>query len=370
MSATQKLRPIGEQVIVVTGASSGIGRETALQAAERGARVVPVARNEEALASLAGEIERIGGQAHPVVADVADWEQVQRVAREAMERFGRIDTWVNNAAVAVYGTVAETPMEDIRRLIEVDLLGQIHGMKAALPHLRTQGSGAIINVASALGKRSVPLQAAYSAAKHGVLGFTEGLRVELERDAPGIAVTAILPSSINTPFFEHARSRLGVEPKPFPPVYAPGTVAEAILFAAEHPRRRITVGGAGKAMEMIERISPALGDRLLRRSGFEQQKTRTPDEGRDNLYDPSSGGGRIAGRFGQHARSTSYYTRYIGRYPGRKAMVALGFATVLLSLAGAAGAALREAADSPRKARPRVRAAGTTGLPDEGQRRP
>jgi NAD(P)-dependent dehydrogenase (short-subunit alcohol dehydrogenase family) len=319
------LKPIADQVVVITGASSGIGREAALQFAEAGAAVVPVARNRDDLEALRLELERIGGRAHPIVADVSEWRQVENAANAAAERFGRIDTWVNNAAVSLYATVEESDVAELRRVIEVILMGQIHGMKAALPHLRRQGRGAIINVGSVLSERAVPLQAAYCAAKHGIKGFTESFRMELEHQGSGISVTLIKPSSMNTPLFEHARSKMGVRPRPIPPVYEPSTVAEAIRYAAEHPIRDITVGGAGKALELLERLSPRLADRYMLRGGsaFRQQRTSKRDGGRDNLLEPMSGTGRTRGSHGSEAKSVSGYTRAFEQHPARKGLLAL-----------------------------------------------
>jgi len=225
--------------------------------------------------------------------------------------------------------------EELTRVIEVNLLGQIYGMKAALPHLRRQAQGTIINVASALAERAVPLQAAYCASKHGVKGFTEALRLELEHERSGINITLVLPSSINTPFFAHARSRLGVKPMPIPPIYEPRVVAEALVFAAEHPRREIVVGGAGKALIAGERLSASLLDRymLFRGQMFNKQKTSQPDDGQDNLYQPSQGSGASTGEFGQQSQGTSLYTRYLELHPARKralvAVTALGALTLL-----------------------------------------
>jgi short-subunit dehydrogenase len=251
---------------------------------------------------------------------VAVWEQVDRVAEEAEDRFGRIDAWVNDAAVSIYATVAEMTVEEIERVLRVNLLGQIHGMKAALPRLRAQNQGAIINVASALAIRSVPLQAAYCASKHGIKGFTEALRLELEHEGSGVSVVLILPSSMNTPLFRHARSKLGVMPQPIPPVYEPRTVAEAIVAAAEHPQRTIVVGGAGKAFTIMERISPALLDRWMLQGGraFRQQRADEPDDGQDNLFAVPTGTGSTTGEFGHRSRSTSLYTRLLGLHPNRE----------------------------------------------------
>jgi short-subunit dehydrogenase len=328
------LRPINEQVVVITGASSGIGRETAVRLGERGASVVLAARNETALREVEKEVERLGGRAHVVITDVAEWDQVERLAREAVNRFGRIDTWLNNAAASAYATVEQMTVEEIERQIQVILVSQLYGMKAALPHLKRQGQGTIINNASGLAKRSVPLQAAYCAAKHGIKGFTESLRLELEHEKSGVSVTLLMPSSVNTPFFGHARSKLGVKPMPIPPAYEPKVVAEAILFAAEHPRREIVVGGAGKMLDAMERISPLLLDRLMLARGtmFEMQKTDRPDDGRDNLFAPISETGSTTGEFGQSSKSTSLYTRHLEQHPNRK--------RALLGLAAAGAVAL------------------------------
>ncbi len=314
------MRPISEQVVVITGASSGIGRETAVRFGERGASVVLAARNEAALGEAAKEVERLGGKAQVVVTDVAEWDQVDRLAREAVNRFGRIDAWVNNAAVNEYATVEEMTIEEIERIIRVNLMGEIHGMKAALPHMKRQGQGTIINVASILAKRSVPLHAAYGAAKHGIAGFTETLRLELEHEKSGITVTLVMPTYINTPLFRHSRSKMGVKPRPVPPIYEPRVVAEAILFAAEHPRRDIVVGGSGKLITLMHWISPSLLDRLMLLGGlmFEQQKTDQPDDGRDNLFAPIGGTGSTTGEFGQRSKSTSPYTRHLEQHPNRK----------------------------------------------------
>ncbi len=323
------MRQINEQVVVVTGASSGIGRETALQFGRRGASVVLAARNQVALGEVAREVERLGGKAQVVVADVAEWGQVCGLAQEAVGRFGRIDTWVNNAAVNEHATADEMTIEEIERIIQVNLMGQIYGMKAALPHMKRQGQGTIINVASILAQRAAPLHAPYVAAKHGIAGFTETLRMELQYERVGINVTLVMPTYINTPLFVNARSRMGVKPKPVPPVYEPNVVAEAILFAAEHPQRDIVVGGSGKLLAVLQRISPSLLDRLMLLRGvmFEQQKTDQPDDGRDNLFEPSGGPGSTTGEWGRGSLSRSLYTRHLEQHPNRKRLL-LGAAAV------------------------------------------
>lgn len=324
--------PLKEQTVVITGASSGIGREAALRFAGKGAAVVLAARNETALRDVAQQIQKEGGRAHVAVTDVSNWREVQRLAQEAVNWFGRIDTWVNNAAVSEYATVEQMTVEEIERIVCVNLMGQIHGMKAALEQMKRQKGGTMINVASVLAERSVPYQAAYCATKHGIKGFTEALRLELEHVKSPIKVTLILPSSINTPLFENARSKIGVLPNPIPPIYHPKIVADAIVFAAEHPRRTIVVGGAGKIMELLERINPALVDRYMLSGGrmFKSQRTNRPDNQHDNLFEPIQGKGSVTGSFNKKSKSRSLYTNFFELHPGRKLLVGLGLVTLLV----------------------------------------
>jgi short-subunit dehydrogenase len=302
--------PLNEQVVVIVGASSGIGRAAAEKFAQAGAKLVLAARGEEALNTVAEEIRIGGGQVIAVPADIAYWPQVEAIARQAVEAYGRIDTWVNDAAVSQYGTVEDTPIEDIERVIDVNLMGTIHGIKAALPYMRRQGQGTIINIGSVLSQRSVPLQAAYCASKHGVKGFSEALRLELKRDYPDIHVTVVFPASINTPLFRHAKSDMGVRPMPIPPVYQPELVADAIVSAAVHPKRRVYAGDAAVIFSLSERISPALTDRIMMIGSwiFKTQKSKQPDDGQHSLYDPLPGSGSVHGDFG-HLSIPSVWTR-------------------------------------------------------------
>jgi NAD(P)-dependent dehydrogenase (short-subunit alcohol dehydrogenase family) len=304
----QPLKRLTEQTIVITGASSGIGRATALDAAHRGARVVAAARDAEALATLVDEIQRAGGRALAVPTDVAVEEQVRALAERAAETFDGIDTWVNGAAVSAYGTFEQLPPGEFRRLIDVNFFGQVHGCRAALPYLKQQGRGALICVGSALSDRAVQVQSAYCASKHAVKALSESLRVELEEEGSGVQVTLIKPSSINTPLFDQAATHMGVKPKPIAPVYDPDLVARAILYAAEHRTREIVVGGGGKLLTTLEGFAGPLLDRYMVISGTKGQQSREPKpEGApDNLYAPMPGQGRVRGGF--KGRHISLYT--------------------------------------------------------------
>lgn len=291
------LKPIREQVAAVVGATSGIGRETALRFARQGARVVVAGRSEPGLTSLVEEIRRDGGEATAIVADVAEFEQVRAIAEQAVAAYGQMDTWVHLAAVSLWATFEQTTPEEFQRILEVNLLGQIYGAKAALPHLRREGRGALIHVSSVEARRPLPLQSAYAASKHGMSGFLEVLRMELQHEGAPISVTEILPASIDTPLFEKARTKIGVRPKGMPPIYPPESVADAILHAAEHPVREIVVGGAGKVMLYGQRLSPRLMDAALLRTGFQAQRTDEPKAvtAPDNLHQPLPGLDRVHG---------------------------------------------------------------------------
>jgi short-subunit dehydrogenase len=300
-----QLKKLSEQVIVITGASSGIGRATAKLAARRGARVLLSARSSAELAKIVEEIQTAGGQARHYAADVTRPDQLEHVAEYAEKEFGRIDTWVNNAGVSAYGLIEQLGLDDMRRVMDVTFWGVVNGTRAALPRLRRAG-GALINIGSEVSVAAAPLQGPYVAAKHAVLGFTDVLRLELEREGAPISVTTIRPGSIDTPFFRHSKSVTGAEPAPPPPVYAPELVAEAIVHCAEHPERDIVVGGAARAMIGLAQAAPRLADKLFERTLFSSQlggKLRRHPEG--SLYEPS-GPGSVHG--GYDGRRRSLYT--------------------------------------------------------------
>jgi short-subunit dehydrogenase len=268
------LKPLGEQVIVITGASSGIGLVTAKEAAKRGARVVLAARNDDDLAEATQAIRDRGGRATHHVCDVSDAQQVEQLGSHALTEFGRIDTWVNNAAVSVHGRATEIPLDELRRQFDVNYWGQVHGMLTAVEHLRAKG-GALINVASALADRAIPLQANYCATEHAIKAFGDSLRMELEEDGIPISVTLVKPGSIDTLLFERSKTSLGVAPQTDPPVYRPAVVAHAILEAAQRPIRDIVVGGMGKVVSLGDKLSPRLTDRYVERTTFDFQQTET-----------------------------------------------------------------------------------------------
>src|SRR5688500_2723522 len=305
-----ELLPINEQVMVITGASSGIGLVTAKQAAQRGASVVLAARNGDELTRAVEEIRHEGGRAIHITADVADPQQVETIAEAALRAFGRIDTWVNNAAVSMYGRIVELSTEDMRRQMDINFWGQVYGSRTAVKYLRERG-GALINIGSALSDRAIPLQGNYCAAKHALKAFTDALRMELEEEGLPISVTLVKPASIDTPFFEKAKTYLGVEPQPVPPVYAPEVVSEVILEAAQHPIRELIAGGSG-AKFSAARCAPRLADKYMERWTFDGQKTDKPaSPGRpDNLYAPVAHDGGERGRNWEgHTRSSSVYTK-------------------------------------------------------------
>jgi NAD(P)-dependent dehydrogenase (short-subunit alcohol dehydrogenase family) len=294
-----QLKPINQQVVAVVGASSGIGREAALKFAQRGAKLVVAARGESKLKSLVEEIRNFGGEATYIVADVQEFEQVKAIADKTVEVYGRLDTWVHVPAIGLFATFDNTTPEEFKHVIDVNLMGQVYGAMAALPHLKREGRGALIHISSMEGRRSLPYQSAYSSAKHGVEGFLEAMRIELIHEKWPISVTSIKPAVINTPFWNNGLTKLGVKPSGIPPYYDPRIVADAILYAAEHPIRDLFVGDIAKLLDLAQKISPSLVDSLLLAIGFNLQRSNEPkpEDAPNNFYQPVPEDSRVDGDY-------------------------------------------------------------------------
>src|SRR5512138_1607682 len=301
------MRKLSEQVVVVTGASSGVGRAIARAFGARGARVGLIARTREALEHCAEEIRRAGGDALVLPLDVADAAAVERAADEVVARWGRIDTWVNDAMVSVFSPVKEMKADEYRRVTEVNYLGFVHGTLAALKHMLPRDEGHVIQIGSALVYRSIPLQSAYCASKAAIRGFTASLRCELRHDRSRVRVSLIELPAVNTPQFDVVRSRLPNRPQPVPPIYQPEVIARATLYVAEHPVRELWVGWSTLAAILGQKLFPGLLDRYLARTGYRSQQTDEPAmPGRpDNVDRPLPGDRGAHGRFDARARGHS-----------------------------------------------------------------
>ncbi len=328
-----KLKSIEQQVVAVVGASSGIGRETALRFAKRRAKLVVSARSESGLNSLVEEISHLGGAAIAVPADVSSFEQVQKIADATVSHYGRLDTWVHAAATAVIAPFEQVTPDEFKRVMEVNLMGQVYGAMVALPHLRREGGGALIHVSSVEARRALPLQSAYSASKHAIEGFLDSLRVELQHEGVPISVTNVMPATINTPFYNKARTKLGVKPTGVPPYYHPKLVAEAILHVAENPTRDIIVGDVGRLLDLIQKLSPELTDALLKSIAVEGQRTNTTkfESDPNNLFEPitEEGYDRTTGDFND--KMIPSFLDWLDFYPAAKwgAVAGLGALALL-----------------------------------------
>jgi short-subunit dehydrogenase len=309
------LKHLRDQVMVITGATSGIGLATARAAARAGAKLTLAGRSENALRQIEQELRGAGCEVECVVADVGQEGEVRKVAEAARGRFGGFDTWVNNAGVSIYGKSLDVPVEDQRRLFETNFWGVVQGSRVALEHLRTRG-GALINVGSVVSDRAFPLQGAYSASKAAVKAYTD---------------TLVQPASIDTPFPQHARNYMDAEPNLPAPVYSPQLVADAILHAAENPVRDLMVGGSAKLIAAMEKISPRLTDQYMERSLFDQQKKESWAEERgDSLYEASEDL-RERGGHGGHVFERSLYTT-AARRPMTTAAIAVGAGLAMMAL--------------------------------------
>ncbi|NGM68510.1 SDR family oxidoreductase [Natronolimnobius sp. AArcel1] len=359
MNPTVNLRPLEEQTIVITGASSGIGLETARMAADRGANVVLAARSEDALQDLADEITAGNASAEYVAADVSDRDDIREIVATAEDAYGGFDTWINGAAVSIYGRLEDVPIEDMREQFETNVWGLLYGSIAAAQHFKNRGeSGAIINIGSIVSDRAIILQGSYSASKHAVKGFTDALRMELEEEGAPVSVTLIKPSAIDTPYPEHAKNEMDAEATLPAPVYAPETVAQTILDAAEHPEREITVGGGGKGMILLDRIAPGLLDTLMERVFYNQQRTDEEPTAEHSLESPSEDL-ETRGGYEGHVADSSLYTRL----RQRRGLTGTALAGLAATAAYAGYRALRGRRDGPPDERERDNSSETTTRP-------
>lgn len=295
------------RVIVITGASAGIGRATARAFAARGARIGLIARNAEALEAARKEVESRGGEAVVAIADVADADAVERAAQAIEQIFGPIDVWINNAMTSVLGPITQITPDEFRRVTEVTYLGVVHGTLAALRRMLPRDEGVIVQVGSTLAYRGIPLQAPYCAAKHAVQGFHDSLRSELLHDRSRVQVCMVNLPAVNTPQFRWIRSHMPRKAKPFGTIFEPEVAAQAIVWASEHPRRELNVGWGTTQAIIANAFAPGALDHYLGRIGFDAQQGDEPEEpGRpDNLHAPVPGDAGAHGVFSEQAKTVS-----------------------------------------------------------------
>ena len=302
---------------VVTGATSGVGRAVARAFADEGAKVALIARDREALEETAAELRELGTDALVLPLDVADAEEVSTAALRVIDTWGGIDVWVNNAMVSVFSPISEMRPEEYRRVTEVNYLGYVHGTLAALDHMRRRDQGVIVQIGSALAYRSIPLQSAYCASKAAIRGFTDSLRSELIHDHSNVKVTHLILPAVNTPQFEVVRNRLPEHPYPVPPIYQPEVIARAVVWAALHAPRELTIGWSALKATLGQKLIPGLLDRYLAHMAWEGQQTRALPPGhperhrRDNLDAPVPGvnGARVNQTDRAHAHSRELWLR-------------------------------------------------------------
>ena len=319
-----------DRAVVVTGASAGIGRATVRELARRRARIGLIARGIEGLEATAREVEQLGGRALILPLDVADADAVETAAAQVEREFGSIDVWINNAMCSVFSPVSQMTAAEYRRVMEVTYLGYVHGTLAALERMRTRDSGVIVQVGSALAYRGIPLQSAYSAAKHAIQGFHDSLRAELIHEKSNVKVTMVQLPASNTPQFDWVKSRLPNRAQPVPPIFQPEVAARAIVWAADHPRRELQVGLPTTVAIEGTKIAPGLGDWYLARSGYEAQQTNEPEDPKrlHNLWHPVPGDHGAHGRFDHRAHEHSPAT-WMSMH--RAALFTVGLATAAIA---------------------------------------
>jgi NAD(P)-dependent dehydrogenase (short-subunit alcohol dehydrogenase family) len=321
------------EVVVVTGASAGVGRATAREFGEHGAKVALLARGEDGLEGAKKEVEAAGGVALPIPTDVADPEQVEAAAQRVEDELGPIDVWVNDAIAVIFSPFKDIEPEDFKRSTEVCYLGAVYGTKAALKRMLPRDRGTIVQVGSALSYRAIPLQSAYCGAKHAMRGFTDSVRTELLHDGSNVHITMVQLPAINTPQFNISKTTLPKHPQPVPPIYQPEVPARAIYWAAHQRRREVWVGLSSVIVISGNKLLPGLGDRYLARTGYDSQQTNQPvDENRpNNLYEPVPGDHGAHGDFDEESNEESpqlWATEHLG-------LLALAAGAGLLAVAAA-----------------------------------
>jgi NAD(P)-dependent dehydrogenase (short-subunit alcohol dehydrogenase family) len=317
----------GHQVVMITGASAGVGRATSIAFAQRGARIGLLARGRAGLEGARRDVEAAGGQARIFQADVAKAEEVEAAAEGVEAAFGPIDVWVNNAMASVFSPIAAMTPEEFERVTAVTYLGVVHGTLSALKRMRPRERGVIVQVGSALAYRGIPLQAAYCAAKHAVQGFCDSLRAELLHDGIGIHVSMVQLPALNTPQFEWVKSRLPRRAQPVPPIFQPEVAADAIVWASEHHPRELYVAAPTVVAIIGNKIAPGIGDAYLSRRGFDSQQTAEAESSHrpHNLWAPVDEKHDFGahGRFDSRARARSWELWMRQRLPGLLAVAAV-----------------------------------------------
>ncbi len=328
-------KPLSQQVVVVAGGSYGLGRAIAVGAAQRGAKVVVGARDKDALDGAVADIEAAGSEGLAVPTDASKQKEVEALVEQAVERFGRIDSYVANAMVTVYAEAHKLEDEELRRVLDVNFFGGVYGYWAALPHLRTS-QGTFVQIASALSYRGIPLQAAYCSSKAALRTFFESARTEQRKERSGVDISVVLPGAINTPQFDRARQKMGLQPQPVPPIYQPEPFAEGVLHCCEHPVRELPLGWGAQKLLWGQKLSPRAGDRVLLRNGWKGQHTEElkPTDSPDNLFETIPGDPGAHGRFDDEARGSTAWTwlRLHGGKPGLFVLSAAALASATMGL--------------------------------------
>jgi len=319
--------------VVITGASAGVGRATARKFARSGARVALLARGRDGLEAARKEVEEFGSKALVILVDVANADQVEAAAAQIEAELGKIDIWINNAMVSVFSPIKEMMPEEFRRVTEVTFLGCVYGTLAALKRMLPRDRGTIVQVGSALAHRSIPLQSAYCASKHAMQGFTESLRCELIHDKSEVRVTMVQLPALNTPQFGWVKSQLPRKAQPVPPIFQPEVAAEAIYFAAHHPRREFYVGWSSATAIIANKIAPGLLDHFLARTGYDsQQYDGAEDPNRAyNLWEPVPGDHGAHGDFNARAKKSSAFL-WMSEHRGWLMLIAAAVALVTIAI--------------------------------------